>query len=583
MTVFEDFVFSKIMIESDVDNCYFYLPNNNCFTYCISEIRHALKNQISEKINNNSHVVELAKTFYDFLDHDKILKKVDSVYYSSILLLIKSISEGCPTEKNEAIIEKLSMYKRLLSNKYFETIIKEILKTSTEEKFDEDNLSYLVELFLNEALARDIDIRFIHTSADWFINEKRFKTLTDYFYYFLQYNNFSACDIYLPIKNFKKSNFDIFEKNEQEVIIRDDSTFLHVYNNQIIDFYSIIKKNMTRIQSIFNLLKLYTNSQIDFDYGKNVEIILNNKRFIGGQCKFEIPFSHFVFYKGVSPYSKFLNNTISNLSSISERDSVTYHKILNIIGYAEKDNDIINPSSYVDAWIATESLYSLSGLYSGYEAVKKIMPYSISTKFIVKRLTFLLQQSFKDERRLSLESFVEKACNGDKLRMTSSNPFYRYELSKMYDVCTNVKKLSSYYNYVEGNIRTALLRIYILRNEYVHESKLHAYSSLEFYKLKNYLTFSLDVFFGMLNQRIEFIDRKDNLMFDVFARIAFKNQEREMVFKMNNENIKYNNKSDVLKITELESEISLNDLIVNVLLNNNHINKKFVKYNNDNE
>lgn len=574
MTKYEDFFFSKIMVETDLNNCFYFMPTNACFTYYINEISAALKNSENENIRK-SYLIELCRNFYLFLVNDVIFKRIDSLKYADLVLLVKNISEGCSTISNKLIIEKLTTYKKTLSTKYFNFVINEIIRNVKEEKFDQDYLSYLTDLFINELLARGVDIRYIHTVASWYIEGNKFSTFKSFFNYFTFKQN-TLLDIYLPIKNCTPENKITIEKANQEVIEINEKLFLHVYQNDTNDYYSVIKFQMTRILSIFNLIKLYTNSKIDFDYSEMIIVHISNQFLINMDMKLEIKFGDIVYYKGGSPYYKYFESTISNLDTLYEHDSDLYHKILNIIGYAEKDNDFINSSSYVDAWIALESLFSLPKIKTGFDSVVSVLPMIISSKIILSRFTFLLKQVFK-KKRLDLVDFVKKACAGEKIQMTCSNPFYCYELNKMYSTCTNIKKLSDYYKKTEDELSLDLLRIYMLRNEYVHESKLSAFNSLQFYKLKNILTLSIDAFFSMIDQKIEYIGKIDDFAFSVFSSLIEKNENRRLLFKVCNENVKLNSGKKLI-LEELDSGLELSDLMINILLNNNKLNEKFKKY-----
>lgn len=577
MTNFENFFFSKIIAETDIDNCYFCLPNNNCLTYFLNELIIILKNQEKDLIKNN-YLIEISKAFYKFLDADKILKNINSLAYASLYLLIKSISEGHCEIKKSLVLDNLISFKRLWCEKYYEKIVKEILAISKEEKFDMDDASYFGELFLNEILARGMDIRFIRDSASWYTEGKCFKSFEDYFIFFNEKTTKST-DIFLPIKNCNDKNRETIENAGQRVSEIDRALYLVVYDNDRNDYFSIVKNNMTRIDSIFNLLKLYTASKVDFDYESEIIIKIKNNSLINKSLEKHIKFSDIVTYRGVVLYQRYFNNTVANLKTIYDKDINLYHKTLNIVGYAEKDNDFISSSSFVDAWIALESLYSLSRVYDGYDAVKNLLPKYLSSKFIVSKITFLLMNSFT-KTKVKMEVFIEKACNGEKLKMTSSNQYYCHELNKLYKCVSNLGELEKLYDQVECDLRLSLLRIYMLRNQYVHESKLSAFTSLDFYRLKNLLTLSIDIFVSMIDRKIRYIDSYDDFAFTLFSSLTRKNNSREMLFRILKENIKCNKGGERLTIKELDGSLPLNELILNILLNNNQLVEKFKKYDN---
>lgn len=575
-TKIENFILSKIAVETDIDKCHFYMPTNNCFTYFINELCIVIKNNESGQVKNN-YVIELCKAFYKFLDNDKVLKNVDSLSFANVYLLVKAISEGRNDKNIKITLDILYSAKRRCSNQYLNKIISKLKELNNANADIDDDLSYLVELFLNELLARNFDIRFINQITNQFIKKQIFETLDDYFSFFSE-DGEATTDVFLPISNCTEENRTTIEESDQKVVEKDGKLFLHVYSTKLNDYYFLIKTNMTRIDSIFNMLKFYTATRICFDTETNIEIELQNKFLKEKVLKLEVKLDKITKYRGSYPYAKHFDQTLKNLKTISENDSDLYHKILNIIGYAEKDNDIISSSSYVDAWIALESLYSLPKIGDqGYESVKNMLPKIISSRIIVSRITFLLKESFTIEK-MKMEDFVKKACNDEKLKMTSSNPFYCHELNNIYKCVSSINELSKLYEKIESEIQLNLLRIYMLRNQYVHESKLSAFSSLDFYKLKNFLTYSLDTFFSIVNQKIEYIDEFDNLALSVYSSLIRKNDNRSLLFKLNKEYVKCCQNGERIVIRELNDGFELSELILNVLLNNKHLLEKYKPY-----
>lgn len=565
---FEKYIIEKIKTETDVDNCYFLLPSNNSISYFLREICYVLKNQINNNLSNN-YLIELSKYFYLFLEKDEIMRDIDSLSFSKLLLTIKEISEGKQINK-KSLLEYLTNLrnknKRVLLTKITDKIL--ALEPVFLKKIEK--LDSLVDLFINESLARGLDIRFLHRAACWY-EKGTFDGLSSFFLYFVD-SNHDAYDVYLPIKGYSEKNKDIFDKAEQEVYEIDGKIYLHVYDSRTIDYFTIIKSHMTRIESIFNMLKLYTNSAISFDLDSNIIIDIDSDVVTLTQEK--LPFSIITTYKGAKPYSKFMTQTIDNLYSLEELDKKKYHKILNIIVYSEKDNDLINPTSYVDAWIALESLYSLSEINSGLTVVRQLLPMLLSTKIVMNRTTYFLRKAFK-KTRCKAEDFVLK--NQDLSAI--DNVYLKYQLEKLAGYYSSIKELSKLYLEVEEGIKLDILRIYMLRNEYVHESNLNAFNSLQFYKLKNYLTLSIDVFFGMLDKYVDtdFFD-KENLIYCVFERLIEKNEDRQIAFEITTRNRKYDNSNKKLSLDEIGKEITESEVILNILLNNRTINKKFKRY-----
>ncbi len=573
MTEFEQYFFTKLRCDTDIEGCYFCMPSNDCFTYCINELKIALENQLEENIKNN-YVLELSKWFYKFLENDKILKSIDSLSFSQLLLLLKEMSEGKSFDKKDTITTLVHL-RGQLAHKYFHKIKDELSALSQSTILDYEYLDVLIELFLNECLARDIDIRFIHKTIEWY-ESGNFKTFESFLEFFVSRITISY-DIYLPVKNYKSINKDVFKQNNQEIISNKGIHYLHIYENGSIDYYRVITSHMIRIDSIFNTIKLYTRSEIDYDFEENILIDIGCKHLLKIKEVY-LPFSEINKYKGVNPYAKFMNNSINNLNKLYELDRNLYHKILNIIGYSEKNNDSINSSSYVDSWIALESLYSLNETTSGYKAVKMLLPSFISSKIIINKLTFILKNAFGRKEMLA-EDFVEKPfCEVEKLAQNAKSLFYKRELLKAKNKVQTISNLKKYYDAIEQRVSIDITRIYMLRNEYVHESKLSAFKSLQFYRLRNYLVLSIDLFFNMLDQRIDRDSGRGEIAYSVFAKLKEKNDLRHTFFLVSTEKRKYKNNMDILKIDEIDKTVSQADVTMNIILNNNYIIKKFVKY-----
>lgn len=573
MTDFEKYFFTKLRNDTDIEDCYFCMPSNDCFTYCISELKNALENQLEENIKNN-YVLELSRWFFKFLENDRILKSIDSLKFSQLLLLLKEMSEGKSFDKKE-IITTLQHLKNQLSYKYFQKIRDELLRLSLIENQDYVYVDSLIELFLNECLARDVDIRFIYKTIEWY-KKKYFKSFDSFLNFFVDKIDISY-DIYLPIKNYKTINKDVFKQNDQEIVSIESEYFLHIYENRSIDYYRIITSHMIRVDSIFNTLKLYTHSEIDYDFEKDILVDIKCLE-LSGITEVFFPFSQINKYKGANPYSKFMSNSINNLNKLYSMDKDLYHKILNIIGYSEKNNDSINSSSFVDSWIALESLYSLNETTSGFKAVKSLLPLFISSKIIINKLTHILRNAFIG-KNIKAEEFIEMSFSDiEELSKKAKSLYYKREIIKAKNNVDTIKSLKRYYEAIEQRVSIDITRIYMLRNEYVHESKLSAFRSLQFYRLRNYLVLSIDLFFGMLNQIIDLENEYGNIGYSVFARLKEKNCLRQTFFTVSTEKRKYKNNTESLEISEIGNTVSLNDITKNIVFNNNSIVKKFVKY-----
>ncbi len=567
---FETYFFTFLKVKTDVNNCYFDFPTNDSFTYCIRELFQCQENVLKDNRNNN-YIVEVATHFYEFLEKDRILKKVNSLDYAILMDDLKDISEGKKLVTKEKFTFYLNMWHRN-SNKYFRQICSEIIKLHNFDSNDYQYVYELSELFLNEILARDIDIRYIHKTVLSY-ESGIFGNFDNYINYFINRSE-SSYNIYLPIKNAHEKDVELLRKREQTLELVDGIVYAKVYLNNCIDYFTIINDHMTRIASMFNLLKLYTKTKIDFDFEKNIKVE-NIGRYHFGTI--ELPFEEIVVYKGAAPYLQHLNSAIDNLNKLAKKERENYHKLLNIVTYAEKDNDIISTSAYVDCWIALESLVSLSGRDSGYSAVREYLPIIISSKVFINKLTYLLSCSFS-RKRISAEDFIRMSYNKTIVNELDDidNPFFLTELKKLSEIFIDFKRLREYFRVNEKSLKMDILRIYMLRNEYVHESNLTAFHSLQPYKLKNYLTSLIDEFFKSLALKIgtDYVS-EFGYTYDIFTKIIEKNQMRELLFQYVCEKRKTKNAKNDLDILEIGSTIGEDEVMINIVLNNTNVLKKY--------
>ena len=116
----------------------------------------------------------------------------------------------------------------------------------------------------------------------------------------------------------------------------------------------------------------------------------------------------------------------------------------------------------------------------------------------------------------------------------------------------------------------------MLRNEYVHESNLTAFHSLQPYKLKNYLTSLIDEFFKSLALKIgtDYVS-EFGYTYDIFTKIIEKNQMRELLFQYVCEKRKTKNAKNDLEILEIGSTIGEDEFMINIVLNNTNVLKKY--------
>lgn len=556
-----------------LDNCacpytsYLSMPDNDSFTYCIKEIMHTLQNNIKNNLNNN-YSKQLINNFYRYMQKDIVFREVDTIQYSNLMLNLKQYAEGDKVSKQDQFTYFEYIY-RVFSFSYKEKLYK-IIVNSYEKPKDTYGYYYKIfKCFLNELLASGMNYKYLFYICKQYKNGK-FNSFLEFIEY-LTFANKDSFDIYLPLRNVIESNVEYLKANGQQIEVINERYYCKVYSNKCIDFFYVIRQNMTRIEAMFNMLRLYCRSDIDFETEGDIIV---ESRFFGEQEL--ISFSEIICYKGLTPYYKHLEGTLESLDKLKDIDKVLYHKVLNIISYAEKDKDICNQSSYVDNWISLETLCNLSGRKSGYESVEMNMPRILASRIIINDITDALRKSYRGKYKLILEKFIVKSINND-IDIKPINSVYNiFRICNYAEILQDVAKLKAKYEEVENRIRLDLLRIYMLRNEYVHESNVHAFHSMQQVKLKNLLSIALDEFFKTLNRRIGLEYSNLGLNYEIFTQLLSRCEAREIAFKVLLEkNCRVGN--NIILSTTLENEeIGMQEFILNVLKGNLNLFRKYV-------
>ena len=140
-----------------------------------------------------------------------------------------------------------------------------------------------------------------------------------------------------------------------------------------------------------------------------------------------------------------------------------------------------------------------------------------------------------------------------------------------------MNKFKEYLHKVEKRIEYDILRIYMIRNEYTHNSNLNMFNSMQKYKLKTILPFCLDEIFRTLNNRINKKSYSEGIAFDIFNDLLAKYQMRENFFYLIENSVKMKNGGIDLKINISQMDITESELMFNILKNNLDITKKIGK------
>lgn len=563
----EEFFISMLEDVSCPSTSYLSMPDNDGFTYCLKEIIHTLQNNINNDLKNN-YSRQLIDNFYRYMQKDIVFKEVDTIQYSKLMVNLKLYAEGDKVSKKDQFTYFEHLY-RVFGYSYRDKLFKIIKDAYMNPKSQYDYYYNIFKCFINEILASGVNYKYLF----YIVGQYRLGKFNSFgeFIEYLHYGNKDSFDIYLPLKNVIEKNIEYLESNGQQICIVNDNYYCKVYSNKCIDFFHVIKQNMTRIEAMFNMLRLYSKSTIDFEI--DGEVIIES-RFLEEQES--IPFLQIISYKGITPYFKHFVVTMESLDKLKDLDKKLYHKVLNVISYAEKDKDICNHSSYVDNWISLETLCSLSGRKTGYESVEFVLPSILAAKMITSNVTNILKNAYTGKHRLKMESFIEKAIKDNIDISTIDNIYYQYCVYKCAETLQDIDRVKKKFGEVEDRIRLDVLRIYMLRNEYVHESNIHAFNSMQQIKLKNLLALALDEFFKILNRRIDSQYSELGLNYEIFTQLLSRSEAREIAFKILLEkNCRVGNNINLA--TTLENEnIDLQQFVLNVLKGNLSLFKQYI-------
>jgi len=477
---------------------YTCLPRSTCFNYCINELIKALEIHIesNKKINH----LDLAQEFFSFLKKDTILKMIDESEYYNLLCHIKNI-----VGKSSVISEEYTYLKRIKSfygAKYFKQMcvhLKILLDNNTP---DLANLEFIALNLINELLAQNISYLFLcQIFNDYYFNDK-FDNINQFLTYIYNEENTENIQIYLPLKGCAVRDIKFLSDNNQKVVtIEEKSEKTHyclIYANTV-DYYNLFEINKRRIESIFNFFKFFRDSNMDFDYDKKIRI--NRNKIL--KDTIEIDFKKFVTNKSYIGKQQILDTALKNLKILSETENILYFKICNILHYAEKDNDFLTSNSFVDNWIALESLIKLSDFRVGYDGVRYIIPKALSTKYFRQEINQFLKQAYNVN--MSLESFISYCLNGneEKLYKNVKTDYHKYKIDCYKKALSNIELFKAKLEEIEKCLANDIQRIYIIRNEYVHSSNISTNNILYNIKLKRILSESIDCFMKTLDANLK--------------------------------------------------------------------------------
>lgn len=604
----ENFFISMMDSKFCGTTSYLEMPSNNSFKFCIKEILYCLEKKDKEdKIRD--YTLQAYRNFYEFMIKDKIFKEVNDFEYRNLMIRLKNYSENNNSidsqKQQKSYFERLNKrYSKDYKNKCYEILLK---MYSDNSNIDAEKLYNISLTFLNELLAYKMNYMFISFALSLYKSGK-FISFTQFIKY-LHYQNIDNMEIYIPIQRESEKDIEFLTNNSQEIVKIDETTYCKTFKTRMIDFFSWVEKQVIRIESIFNTLRFYTKSEMDFDLDQN--IIVHSTFF---NENILIKFREVISYTNKTLNYKNLENLLYSLNKLKSDDEdvegeneldeelspelnkklerkqkrknsetnenrrILYYKLLNILSFVERDKDLLNHNSFVDNWTALETLCGLSKLKIGYDSVKYIIPKIITPKIILYDINDTFYRAFHSKRIiLKAENFINLSKNGKFDYTKIKDPYLNFKLKKYEKIISSINNFESYIKGIEKSIEYDLMRIYIIRNEYAHESNLNVFNSMQQYKLKTLLPLVLDEFFRTMNNIIDHYDSSEGLAFDVFDDLLLRYRKRENAFMLLNNGLKINNGGIDLKI-RLEDAYDINesDLIFNILKNNNDIMKKYL-------
>lgn len=567
---FENLFIRTLSERTYVNTSFLQLPSNNSFTGCVKEILNCLKKEINGIINSDNSNVLIAN-FYNWLSSENLIKEYDYLFYCQLLQTLKQYSEGQKVSKTEkyAFFEYVNKSK---IHKYRFSLYNRITLCFDNDSCDDKTYEY-INLFINELLAVGTSYQFLRFVYKCY-KENKFQSFKDFISYIF-FGNMDSLDIYIPISNYQIADNELFDIKKQKIEKIEEKYYCKVYDNNTMDFYFIIRENIVRIDSLFNILRFYNNSQISFDF--NDYIIINSKYF--GE-EFKISMRDIMFYRSKHYGQKYLKSSVEALEKLKSIEKESYHKILNVISYAEKDQDILNSSSYVDNWISLETLTSMSGRNKGFESVKQLIPKLLSVKVIFDdaycKFALIKKNLIKYDIKLNkLEDFIKLAHDNSFNYSLIKDDYIRIITERLAKRFSSISLFKKYIDYVENSLSIDLLRIYVLRNEYVHTSNIQAFSSMQHFKLKHILSATIDEFFRILDNRIDKDVSDYGIVFDAFSEVINKYEIRKTAFSSLTETQKLLNGKVVLNTNLEEQKISYETFVFNVLINNTSLFRKY--------
>lgn len=381
--------------------------------------------------------------------------------------------------------------------------------------------------------------------------------------------------MYLPIKNISSRDVE-FVKNqfsEQEIIkgkellenkygfdMDTEKFYCHIYFNAN-DYFKCMEDQLNRVNSIFNILKFYTNSQIslDFDskpfiYSKKIGVI--NRTSIKSMLQYS-------YFQGTTSVIDTVNETFDNLN---KNHNTILMDIYDIMNYSQKNHDIFSNDQFLSKWISLESCASKVSTKKGFDAVLEYVTKALSISFYRQKITRILKNSAINYK---LEYFIK---NYDKDNVNAKiskikNNYYQYIINNYVDILSNDLKFFESIVHYQEQLKYMLYRIYIMRNKYVHSGNTLNNNDMLRYYLNIIEPFFVDKILKTLNTLVlnEIVEYEKVTWDDIFNEIDFKYDSLYNSLLLMKEPLKIS-KTSIVKMTDVVDEKTRRYLIINFLV-----------------
>lgn len=579
------FLANKFIDVTNKRNVLFNLPNSMCFSFGLKEIISIC--EVSNEINNKSYFY-LAKSFYDFLKKDKILKEIDDFAYINLLRSVKKIVENRDKINLSATKNYMEKTYKIYYKKYLIELQNEIINIIQNIYAREEDLDFLSDIFINELLSMGYTYKYLNYIFNYYYYENKtsnvFSDMNELIIFLLN-KSLDTFDMYLPIKNVSLRDIN-FVKNqflEQEIIkgieldedkygfkLDTEKFYCHIYFTAN-DYFKSMEDQLNRVNSIFNILKFYTNSQISLDFDAKPYIHSNK---IGIINRFSIKsMLQYSYFQGTTVVIDTVNKTFEKLTKVHNPILMDIYDIMN---YSQKNHDIFSNDQFLSKWISLESCASKVSTRKGFDAVLEYVTKALSISFYRQKITRILKHS---EINCTLEYFIKhynEATIKEKIENERNN-YYKYVIKNYTNILSNNLKFYNSVKSYQEELEYMLYRIYIMRNKFVHSGNTLNNNDMLRYYLNIIEPFFVDKILKTLNTLLlnNIFEYEKVTWDDIFNEIDYKFDSLNNSLLLMKEKFKICDSLSV-SIEEILNDSTRSNLIINFLVEHSK-NMKTVK------